>query len=86
VSGKISADPLVSALDGSEIVPIISGGLNKTTDTDSIANLAGAVTKAAVCALFGWSDIITTDTTITISRLGADLVMRRTIIDLEVPV
>jgi hypothetical protein len=37
---KISADPDAGTLDGTEIVPVVSGGANERTTTQAIANLA----------------------------------------------
>jgi hypothetical protein len=38
---KISAFPAAGALGGTEIVPVVTGGVNKRTTTQAIANLGG---------------------------------------------
>jgi len=88
MSGKISADPSAGVLDGTELIAVVQGGLNKTATPATIKTYVGptVVDKAAVLAALGLTDIIVTDTTITFSKLGADLVTRQTILDLELPV
>lgn len=69
-------------LAGAELVYLVQNGHDRKVP---VSNLIDGITKSAVLAALGLSDIIVTDTQITIRKTGADLVLRQTIIQLEVP-
>ena len=76
--------PAASALVGTEKLYGVQGGLSKYITPAQIVTLAGGgVTKAAILTALSLTDIVVTDTTITITKLGADLVTRTIILPLE---
>ena len=69
--------PAASALTGTEKLYGVQSGLSCYITPNQIVTLGGGgVTKAAILAALSLTDIVVTDTTITISKLGADLVTR----------
>jgi hypothetical protein len=81
---KISALPAASTLSGTELFEVVQSATSKKATSAQILALAGGGTsKAAILAALGLTDIVVTDTTITISKLGADVVTRIIILPLE---
>jgi hypothetical protein len=75
---------LRDALASDEIeVQATGGGASAHVDVQSILDLAGTVSKASILAALGITGFTITDTTLTITKLGADLVTRIIILPLE---
>src|SRR5688500_7894257 len=55
---KISADPDAGTLDGTEIVPVVSGGANERTTTQAIANLGGGSATGAIVTNSGSQNLL----------------------------
>ena len=82
VGQKLSSLPEATAAADVDLMYLVQGGVSKRI---AIENLLGdlSVTKAAICAALGLTDIQVTDTNVILYKTGIDTITRRIIFELE---